>query len=42
MPAVARASAGPRRPVGERHWTPEQCESWLIELLIASLLPAAP
>jgi TetR/AcrR family transcriptional regulator, regulator of autoinduction and epiphytic fitness len=30
-----------RLTVGERQWTPEQYESWLTELLIASLLPAA-
>lgn len=30
-----------RLTVGERQWTPEQYESWLTELLIASLLPRA-
>lgn len=30
-----------RLTVGERHWTTKQYESWLTELLIASLLPTA-
>jgi AcrR family transcriptional regulator len=31
-----------RLTVDVRQWTPEQYESWLAELLIASLLPVAP
>ncbi len=30
-----------RLTVGERKWKPEQYETWLTELLIASLLPTA-